>query len=192
MAKTKPKSDDDIVREYWERDEKAVEDTARRYEDFIYRVIRRILRDTQTARECVNDVYLKMWSSIPPNRPSNLEAYLSRIARSVAVDRLRSETRQKRGGSGIMRSLDDYRDLLTTESDVPDEAAARALAETLNRFLRNLSARDRACFVKRFYYACTISDIVTETGLPRITVYRTLGRVKKQLKEVLEDEGYLS
>ena len=190
LNRTHVKTDEEIVSEYWARDQQAIEDTSARFGETVYRVCRRILRDPQTAKECVNDVYLKAWSSIPPNRPNDLAAYLSVIARSTAVDRLRLETRGKRVKDGLSASLDDFQDLLSSDDDVADELEAKELSHALERFLRGVSRRERTVFIKRFYFACTVSEIVSETGIPRSVVYKTLKRLKQELKTFLEQEGY--
>ena len=49
----------------------------------------------QDAEECMNDVLLAVWDSIPPNRPDNLFAYSARICRNKALNMIRSMERQK-------------------------------------------------------------------------------------------------
>ena len=44
----------------------------------------------QDAEECMNDVLLAVWDSIPPNRPDNLFAYSARICRNKALNKIRS------------------------------------------------------------------------------------------------------
>lgn len=42
----------------------------------------------QDAEECMNDVLLAVWDSIPPNRPDNLFAYSARICRNKALNKI--------------------------------------------------------------------------------------------------------
>ena len=186
-----PKTDEEIVRELRNRDEQALTDIADLYGAYLNQVCYRIVRSAQTAKECVNDVYLKIWSSSPPDDPGLLSAFLSRLAREAAVDRLRLETRRKRNG-GLRESLDDYRDVLVSDQDVPSEVEARLLTAALETFLSRLPAEDRVLFVKRYYYSCTLSEMASETGISRSAIHRTLARIKKELEHYLKGEGYLS
>ena len=186
-----PKTDEDIVREYRDRDEQALADTADRYGAYLYQTCFRIVRGAQTAKECVNDVYMRAWSTSPPDRPEYFAAWLGSLAREAAVDRLRLETRRKRNG-GLTESLDDYRDVLASDQDVQSEVESRLLTAALERFLNRLPAEDRVLFIKRYYYACTFSEIASETGIPRASIHRTLARIKKELAQYLKKEGYIS
>ena len=191
LSRATRKTDDEIVTEFWARDQQAVTDTAERYGPYLYQICFRILRDSQSAKECVNDVYLKAWAAIPPNRPEKLASYLGRLARETSVDRVRRETRQKRIKSGLWESLDDYREILASEENVEQTVETRALSAALERYLGSLPVKERVLFVKRYYYACSYSEIAAETGIPRTTVHRLLSRIKTDLKDFLTKEGYL-
>lgn len=185
------KEDNEIVDLYLNRDENAVTETENKYKNFIFSVCNGILRQKQDSEECVNTVYQKIWESIPPERPDDLKAFIARIARTTAIDCFRSNNRQKRN-AGVIDSLDDYADFLAADYSVEDEIDANDLANLLNGFLKGLTDRDRVCFVKRYYFNCSYREIEKQTHIPRSTVYTILEKVKKELKEKLSKEGYLS
>ena len=50
-----------------------------------------VLNNSEDSEECVSDTWLRAWGAIPPNRPERLGAFLGKITRNLALDRLRSE-----------------------------------------------------------------------------------------------------
>ena len=58
--------DRQIVDLYWQRNEAAITETERKYGRYCFSIANHILRDTEDARECVNDTYLGAWNAIPP------------------------------------------------------------------------------------------------------------------------------
>ncbi len=58
-------ADEAIVELYWERDERAIEETDRKYGAYLMTVAYRILQSHEDSEECLNDTYLKTWNAIP-------------------------------------------------------------------------------------------------------------------------------
>ncbi len=52
-------TDQEIVALYWIREERAIEETDRKYGAYCGTIARNILRDPEDARECVNDTWQK-------------------------------------------------------------------------------------------------------------------------------------
>lgn len=86
-----------IVEMYWERDERAIEETSRKYGNYCYNIAFHILENNLDAEECVNDTYRGAWDSIPPHRPTILSTYLGKITRRISLKIIRSRNAQKRG-----------------------------------------------------------------------------------------------
>ena len=90
-------NDEEIITRFWRRDESAIEQLDRQHGALVRALARRILKSREDAEECVSDTYLRLWERIPPDRPASLPAYLARIVRNLAFDRLRAQGSQKRG-----------------------------------------------------------------------------------------------
>ena len=87
--------DEEILRLYRERSETALTETERQYGALCGTIARNILRNRQDAEECVNDTWHRAWNSIPPEEPRSLAAYLGRITRNLALNRLEKQNRMK-------------------------------------------------------------------------------------------------
>ena len=184
------KNDADIIRKYFDRDETAVDDTSEKYGRLIYSVCFGILRDGAASEECQNAVLSAVWDRIPPDCPDNLRIYPGMIARSSAIDRVRKDHRKKRISSGMIDALDDYGDLFEDDFDASEELETKELAAAINGFLAALPERERACFIKRYYFAKTIKEISKETGIPKSTVYDILGKTREKAARMLKEKGY--
>lgn len=81
--------DAEIVELYWQRDEKAIQETTQKYGAYLSKIAYNILSNLEYSKECVNDTYLAAWNSMPENRPSILSTYLGKITRQISIDRFR-------------------------------------------------------------------------------------------------------
>ena len=91
--------DSEIISLFFARSEQSVAELDRQYGAAVKKTASNILPDRLDAEECVNDTYLRVWNSIPPQRPNPLVSYVCKIARNLALDRYRSSRAEKRNGS---------------------------------------------------------------------------------------------
>ena len=181
--------DAEIVELYWQRDERAIRETDRKYQAFLLSVAYNILRDGYDCEECLNDTYLDTWNRIPPTRPSVFQAFLSKIMRNIAVDRYRRNSAQKRIPSEMLVSLEELDTCTPTEMSMDEELAIAELSRMLNEYLQGLDDRERLLFVCRYYYADKISEIAKMLQAGERSIYRELATLREGLRAHLEKEG---
>lgn len=104
--------DGQIVRLYCNREERAIQETARKYAAYCHGIAYRILENHPDAEEVVNDTYLRVWNSIPPAKPQSLSAYLGKISRRLALNRWRSGQAKKRGAGEAALALEELADCI--------------------------------------------------------------------------------
>jgi RNA polymerase sigma-70 factor (ECF subfamily) len=178
--------DSDIIELYWQRDERALAETENRYGLYCLTIANNILGCTEDAEECVSDTWLKAWNTIPPCRPDRFGAFLGRITRNSAFDKLRYKYADKRGGGEMVLALEELGSCI---SDIQSsEYKDNELADCINRFLGRLSARDRRIFIQRYWYVCSIKQIADSLNLKEGTVKVSLSRNRERLRKFLEKE----
>lgn len=182
--------DREIIDLFFERSEQAVSELDRRHGAAVRRTAANLLRDRQDAEECVNDAYLGVWNSIPPQNPEHLCAFVCRIARNLAVSRLRSDTAMKRNRAFDL-VLDELADFIPSEMDVEAELEARELIERINRYLAALPYDDRFVFTRRYFYADSVKDIAASMRTKESRVSLRLFRLREKLRKTLQKEGLL-
>ena len=184
--------DREILDLYFARDEDAIRETDRKYGHYCFSVAWNILFDREDSQECVNDTWNQTWQLIPPQRPNRFQYFLAKITRGFALNCLRTKTREKRGGGEYDAALSELEAVLASGDDPAKTFAAKELAETINRFLKKLKDRDRNVFVRRYFYLESAAKIAKRYDLSDSNVNVILNRVRTQLKEYLQKEGYLN
>ena len=79
--------DEQIIELFLYRSESAIHSLSDKYHRFCYNIIMKIVPDQRDIEECLNDLYLRIWNSIPPDCPNCFPAYLAKITRNIALDR---------------------------------------------------------------------------------------------------------
>lgn len=182
--------DDKIVQLYWDRDESAIDETDKKYRNYLYTIAYNIVHDRLDCEECLNDTYLGTWNTIPPTRPNILQVFLAKIMRNVAVDKYRQNHASRRIPSELIVSLDEIDESMIYDPTDNEHDKIVAIAEALNIYLKGLSDRDQLIFVCRYYYADYITDIAKMLGVSEKTVSRALHNMRQELREALEKGGY--
>lgn len=183
--------DQRIIALYFKRDEQAITDTAQKYGRYCFSVAKNILPNEQDCEECVNDTYNKAWNSIPPQSPANFKLFLARITRNLALDRVKYESRQKRGFGESALALEEIGEIVSDGESITDALEKEALSEAINRFLRAIPERDCDIFVSRYFYIESTEKIAKKYALSHSNVLKILSRTRIKLKEYLISEGYV-
>lgn len=189
-AKRAIMSDEKIIELYFKRDEQAITQTDIKYRNFLLSIAYNIVHDTCDCEECLNDTYKDTWNSIPPARPSLLQAFLAAIMRRTAIDLYKTKTRQKRISSEFTVSLSEIEDFISSRDDTFSSVDANELGRVISDFVRSLSQRKMYIFMSRYYIFRPINEISKLLGCSESTVNKEIASIKKQLKEKLKEEGY--
>lgn len=184
-------NDEEIIALFWARSEQAVPELAGRYGGAIRKVAANILADAQDVEECVNDTYLQLWNSIPPQRPRFLGAFACGVARNLSLNRRHANTAQKRNRS-YDAALDELAEILPARTSVETAYEAKELASCISRFLRRQSYEDRYLFLRRYWYGDGVTELAERMGLRPHAVSVRLFRIREKLVRYLEKEGMLT
>ena len=183
-------TDEEIIALYLARDQRAIQETSEQYGRRLYQLSYKVVYDEGTAEECVNDTYLKVWDSIPPDEPNTyFYPYLARVNRGVSIDRYRYLHAQKRDAKMV---------LLTEEIDTclmshgTDEVVDKlAFGESMNRFLAGLKKDQRTVFLRRYWFMDEVTEIAKRYGYSESKVKSMLMRVRNRLREHLLHDGII-
>ena len=183
--------DGKIVELFWQRDQQALDQTERKYGVYLTRVAMNVLGDPEDSRESVNDTYLAAWNAIPPNRPQYLRAFLSKLTRRIAIDLLRKNQSQKRGGGEYDLSLSELEQSLPGGNSTEQIADGNALSQAIAEFLKTRPEVARRAFICRYFYMDSLKETAKACGLTESNTKVLLHRTRLALREYLEKEGYL-
>jgi RNA polymerase sigma-70 factor (ECF subfamily) len=127
-----------------------------------------------------------VWDTIPPKKPERFSVYIGKLTRNLSISKLRKNNALKRSTKSDV-VWDEIEDLIP--DPVADLADTVILKEAINRFLRELSKKDRMIFVKRYWYMSPSKDIAKDLGVIDSYVRLKLFRLRNDFKEFLSREG---
>ena len=177
-----------IVELYWQRDEKAIDETQLKYGRLCYSIAYNILRVREDSEECVNDTYLNAWNSMPPQRPNNLAAFLAALTRCNALDAWRKKKAQRRTEDSVALTLEELSECLPEETAI-EKLTRERLADAINSFLEELGEEERNFFIRRYWYFNSVPEISKVYGVGESKVRMRLMRTRNKLAAHLEKEG---
>ena len=183
-------NDDQIIDLYFSRDEGAIGATDEKYGAYCTKISQNILANLHDSEENVSDTYLQAWRSIPPTRPRVLRAYLGRIARNLALNRVNMAHAARRAADEFTLSLDEVDECTPSNVSVENAAAMRELSRKISDFLRTESGTAARMFVCRYFYAESVKKIAERFGAGESRVKSSLMRTRQRLAKFLLEEGY--
>lgn len=178
----------EIITLYWQRNEEAIVQTKQRFGRYCMVVAQNVLGNVSDAEEVFGDACLKAWNTIPPEKPSSLKAYLARMTRQLAINRIEKDTAQKRGGGEFTLALEELEGCIGVSDDPVD---AIVLKDAMNAFLRSLPTQSRQIFVLRYWHFYTVAEIAQHLGISQSKVKMQLLRSREKLRSHLLKEGFL-
>ena len=153
--------DRSIVALYWQRNERAIEETVTKYGKYLYSISYQIL-----------------------------STFLGKITRRNSIDLWRKHNAEKRGGGEIALVLDELEECVSGNNDVESEIERQELQKKINVFLMGLPRRECHVFICRYWYMNSISDIAKQFNYSESKIKSMLFRTRDKLRIMLEKEGY--
>lgn len=181
--------DIEIIELYNIRSETAINETRLKYNSYLMCIADNILHNPLDDEECVNDTYLSIWNSIPPNVPNCLRAFIGKIVRNHALNRLRNEGRYKRLSNSTRVIFDELENVIATNETMESKIESILITNVINHFLDSLTDEKRVIFVRRYWYFDSIKDISRRMNLSESNVKMILKRLRENLKTIMEKEG---
>ena len=145
----------------------------------LYSVIVRVLRSEADAEDVLQEVFLRVWERAYQYNPevSPPSVWLIRIARNLAIDRLRSKLSKTQAREQDIESLDDIEDV--QERTRPDSAAIISEHRDEIRGALDEMPRDQRVLIEFAYFRdYTQSELAEHFKLP-------LGTVKTRVRSAM-------
>lgn len=182
--------DREIIELYNARSESAIARTDEKYGSYCRSIAFNILQNDEDTEECINDTYLRVWNTIPPQVPACFRAFIGRIARNLSFDVFRRDHAEKRYGDRLPLVLDELSECIPAKDTTEELADESALINAINRFLADLPPHEQWIFSRRYWNTDSVKDIANALGSEENTVKVTLYRTRKKLLCALEKEGF--
>lgn len=182
--------DEKIIDLFFARSERAIHELDSKYGRLCHKLSYNILNNRQDAEECVNDAYLGMWNTIPPAKPNPLLTYLCKIVRNLSLKLYYKNTAAKRN-SAYEIAMQELEPCLSSPDTVETEIENQELARLIEGFLDMLTKENRVIFMRRYWFCDTYAQIAEQVGLSEKNVSVRLTRIRRQLKNYLNETGVI-
>ena len=181
--------DRSIVELFLERSEEAILQTDIKYGRYCHRVAFNVLGNTEDSEECVNDAYMRVWGSIPPNEPESLSSYVGKITRNLALDKLRHKNSDKRGNGEVPVLLDELAECVSGADELARRQDSAEITEAINSFLATLNQVERGVFMRRYWMMEPVADVADRYNISVSKTTTMLFRLRGRLKKHFMKEG---
>ncbi len=141
---------------------------------------RLILRDSDLARDAVQEALVSAWRNLPGLRdPERFDAWLHRLTVTRCIDMGRR--RRRRVIEVELTPFDD--------APLPDASASVADRDLIDRALHQLEPEQRAVVVLRYYLQLTLPEVAEALGIPLGTAKSRLHRALTQMRVDFQPDG---
>lgn len=185
--------DGTIIDLYWQRSDRAIDETGKKYGKYCYKISYNILANREDCEECINDTYVKLWNILPPQTPNSFSAFIAKIVRNISLNLYRFYRADKRGSGEVALLLDELAECVTDgstlEGEIEKKHEQESISKALNEFLRTLDMEVRNIFIRRYFHAESIKELSTNYSMTESRIKSLLFRNRKKLKVFLEKEG---
>jgi RNA polymerase sigma-70 factor, ECF subfamily len=144
-------------------DDQALAEFYDRTSSLVFSLVQRILDNPSVAEEITLDIYMQVWRQAKQYNPERAapRTWLLMIARSRAIDELRSSHRQLKNQTPL-----DYTLLIDDSPNAEEIVAADTSRRILRSALESLTPSQREAIELAFYADMTHSEIASKLGKP--------------------------
>ncbi|MDA0986967.1 MAG: sigma-70 family RNA polymerase sigma factor [Bacteroidetes bacterium] len=174
--------DSELIKQFLAGDEKAFNLLVYRYQERVYWLVRRIVVDHDSANDVVQDVFIKVHSSLKGFKgESSLYTWLYRIALNFSFNELRK--RKIRQSFSIEQDEID----IESEDESPEKfVISNEYKKIIEEAIKTLPEKQRKVFILRYYEEMPFNEISkllkTSVGGLKANYFHALKKIGKYVK----------
>ncbi len=152
-----------------------------KYSAYVGTVVNSILSGAMShedVEEVTADVFVTLWRSADNLIPLNLKGYLSRVARSLSMQKLRERFE-------VLPLDEDI--LILDEDSVFDSLEREDQDQVIRKLVYSMPQPDKEIFLRFYYYCQTVSVIANQMQMNPSTVKTKLKRGRERLRYYLSN-----
>ncbi|MBI2428331.1 MAG: sigma-70 family RNA polymerase sigma factor [Ignavibacteriales bacterium] len=173
------KTDISLLERISRRDSSALSELYDKHSTLLYSIIMRILKEKEETEDVLQEVFVNVWerAEMYDGQLGNPGAWLARIARNRAVDRLRSKNYRTRSKES---DIDQHHDYFTADASSNPEhrAILSSQQEEILIALTSLSKDQKDLIEFAYFRGFTQSELADHFKLP-------LGTVKTRMRTAM-------
>jgi RNA polymerase sigma-70 factor (ECF subfamily) len=160
-----------------------------RYYRYAYALAYRIVHDSTTAEDVVQDAFLAVWlkAASYQEQQGSVRSWLQAIVHHRAIDKLRASAH--RDAQWIPLQVENEQDPPSTQPEVWEEAWQREQAVLIRNALAQLPAEQRQVIELGYFGGYTHAEIAERWNIPLGTVKGRMRLGLQKMKHLLRERG---
>lgn len=176
---------DDLLRRCQQGDRPALGELIRRFQDRLFRLAFRVLRDAARAEEAVADAFAAVWFRCGNWRgEASAATWIHRVAYRVILDHARARRRWWRF---FRRASEEPAVCPDPGGDLGEREQQQHRTRRLDAALATLDPEDRALVHLHYFENQSLAEIAAVLATTRDALKMRLSRARARLREVLGD-----
>jgi len=157
-----------------------------RYKGPVYSLTYRMLSNAGDAEDAAQEIFVRAYTKLATfDRTRRFSTWLLSIASNYCIDVLRRRR-------ATLVDLDDVAFAVPDQAPGPERSAVdREQRAAVARAVQRLPDTYRLVTILRYYHDLSYEEIEQATGLSEATIKTRLFRARRQLEELLQQEGAL-
>ena len=158
-----------------------------KYQEKIYNLIYRKVRDHETAEDLCQEVFLKAWQALPNFKGHSVfYSWLYQIAVNCSIDFLRKRDRGKvLGFEELPQNADDTLQMTDVQPSPCEVLERKELGHIIRKAVYRLPPGQRSVFYLRHWEELSIKEIASRLGKSENTVKTYLHYAHRKLRNML-------
>ena len=153
------------------------------YSERLYWHIRRFLNNHDDANDLMQDVFIKIWNSLPNFRgDSQIFTWIYRIATNEALNKINKDKNRSTLHDGQMEAL------VSTKIEEDPYFNGTALQRELHKAVRELPEKQRTVFNLRYFNEMKYEDMSkvtgTSVGALKASYHHAYNKIKEKLEKI--------
>lgn len=172
-----------LIRRVAAGEETALAELYDRTSSLVHAVARRVLMDQSAAEEITIDVYTQVWRQVANYDESrgSVVSWLSTLARSRAIDRLRSTATHRQRSE----ALDEVIELVDPNHSPEELSSLSERRRIVQRAMSEITEEQREAIEVAFFQGLTHSEVANKLGQPLGTIKTRIRTGMLRLRELL-------
>ena len=158
-----------------------------KYQQKIYNLIYRKVRDRETAEDLCQEVFLKAWQALPNFKEQSVfYTWLYQIAFNCSIDYIRKRNRQRvLRFEELPQNADDALPMLQTQPSPCQILEKEELGHVIRKAMHKLPLGQRSVLYLRYWEDLPIKEIASRLGKSEGTVKTYLHHARQKLRTLL-------
>lgn len=181
------KSDLILFKKISSKDADALSELYDRHSKYLFTIIYFIIKDKPEAEDILQEVFIQIWEKIQFYEPSlgNPLAWMTRLTRNKAIDRLRSKSFKKRADESDIEKFFDLSEDKSTSNPENISDRNRERAE-ITEALRSLNENQRELIEFAYFKGYSQTELAEHFKIPLGTVKTRIRAAMMQLRSKLK------